>query len=42
MRIEDLDVAIAAHAQANDAALVTANLKHMAAVLGLLVENWQA
>lgn len=39
-RIEDFDVAIAAHALACDATLVTANLEHMARVPGLHVEDW--
>jgi tRNA(fMet)-specific endonuclease VapC len=39
-RIEDFDVAIAAHAVANDATLVTANLADMIGVPGLNVENW--
>lgn len=39
-RIEDFDAAIAAHALALDATLVTANLKHMIRVPGLRVEDW--
>ncbi len=39
-RIEDFDAAIAAHALAFDATLVTADLDHMARVPGLRVENW--
>ena len=39
-RIEDFDVAIAAHALALDATLVTANLGHMLKVPGLLIEDW--
>jgi len=39
-RIEDFDAAIAAHALALDAALVTANLGHMVRVPGLRVEDW--
>jgi tRNA(fMet)-specific endonuclease VapC len=39
-RIEDLDVAIAAHALARGATLVTANLDDMTRVPGLLVEDW--
>lgn len=40
--IEDFDVAIAAHAQALGAVLVTANAKHMGRVKGLRVEDWGA
>ena len=39
-RIEDFDAAIAAHALALDATLVTANVDHRIRVLGLRVENW--
>ena len=39
-RIEDFDAAIAAHAPAFDATLVTADLDHMTRVPGLRVENW--
>jgi tRNA(fMet)-specific endonuclease VapC len=39
-RIEDFDVAIAAHALAAGAVLVTANTKHMSRVAGLEVEDW--
>ncbi|HEY5958235.1 MAG TPA: type II toxin-antitoxin system VapC family toxin [Polyangiaceae bacterium] len=39
-RIEDFDAAIAAHALANGAVLVTANVEHMARVPGLVVEDW--
>ena len=39
-RIEDFDAAIAAHALALDARLVTANLDHMTRVPGLRVEDW--
>jgi tRNA(fMet)-specific endonuclease VapC len=41
-RIEDFDVAVAAHALAEGAVLVTANLDHMARVPGLTVEDWTA
>jgi tRNA(fMet)-specific endonuclease VapC len=41
-RIEDFDAAIAAHALALDATLVTANLKHMERIPGLRVEDWSA
>ncbi len=39
-RIEDFDAAIAAHALALDATLVTANVDHMIRVPGLRVEDW--
>ena len=39
-RIEDFDAAIAAHALALDATLVTANLGHMIRVPALRVEDW--
>ena len=39
-RIEDFAAAIAAHALALDATLVTANLAHMVRVPGLRVEDW--
>jgi tRNA(fMet)-specific endonuclease VapC len=39
-RIEDFDAAIAAHALALEATLVTANLDHMIRVPGLHVEDW--
>ena len=39
-RIEDFDAAIAAHALAEDAVLVTANLDDMTRVPGLTVEDW--
>jgi tRNA(fMet)-specific endonuclease VapC len=39
-RIEDLDAAIAAHALASEARLVTANLDHLARVPGLEIEDW--
>lgn len=39
-RIEDLDAAIAAHALVNDAVLVTANVRHLARVPGLKIEDW--
>ena len=41
-RIEDFDAAIAAHALAIEATLVTANLAHMRRVPGLKVEDWSS
>lgn len=41
-RIEDFDAAIAAHALALDATLVTANLDHMTRVPALRIEDWSA
>ena len=41
-RIEDFDAAIAAHALALGATLVTANLGHMTRVPGLRVEDWSS
>jgi tRNA(fMet)-specific endonuclease VapC len=40
-RLEDFDVAVAAHALALDAILVTDNVAHMQRVRGLTVENWR-
>jgi tRNA(fMet)-specific endonuclease VapC len=39
-RIEDFDVAIAAHAATHGAVLVTANRAHMSRVPGLEIEDW--
>ena len=39
-RIEDFDAAMAAHALAINATLVTANLEHMTRVSGLQIEDW--
>lgn len=39
-RIEDFDAAIAAHAVAVGASLITANTRHMVRVPGLRVEDW--
>ena len=38
--VEDLDIAIAAHAVATGAVLVSTNLSHMARIPGLEVEDW--
>lgn len=42
IRIEDFDVAIAAHALALDATLVSADIAHMRRIPGLRVKNWRA
>lgn len=39
-RIEDFDAAIAAHALAEDAVLVTADIEDMARIPGLEIEDW--
>jgi tRNA(fMet)-specific endonuclease VapC len=39
-RLEDFDAAVAAHALALDATLVTANVDHMIRVPGLRAEDW--
>ena len=41
-RIEDFDAAIAAHAVASGAVLVTANAQHMRRINGLDIEDWAA
>jgi tRNA(fMet)-specific endonuclease VapC len=41
-RIEDFDAAIAAHALASGATLITENLEHMRRVPGIKVEDWGA
>jgi tRNA(fMet)-specific endonuclease VapC len=41
-RIEDFDAAIAAHAVAYGATLVTSNVEHMGRVPGLRVEDWSS
>ena len=41
-RIEDFDVAIAAHALALDAVLVSDNTAHLGRIRGLRLENWRA
>jgi tRNA(fMet)-specific endonuclease VapC len=40
-RLEDMDVAVAAHALALDATLVTDNQRHLRRVGGLKLENWR-
>ena len=40
-RLEDFDAAVAAHAVAARATLVTADVEHMGRVTGLRVENWR-
>lgn len=40
VRLEDFDVAVAAHGLAIGATVVTDNVKHMSRVKGLFVENW--
>jgi tRNA(fMet)-specific endonuclease VapC len=40
-RIEDFDIAVAAHAVAMDAVLVTANLGHMSRIPGIEIEDWE-
>jgi tRNA(fMet)-specific endonuclease VapC len=39
-RVEDFDVAIAAHAVAAGATVVTRNLRHFTRIRGLAVEDW--
>ena len=39
-RIEDFDAAIAAHALAEDAVLVTTNVDDMARIPGVKIEDW--
>lgn len=41
VRLEDFDVAVAAHALAIGATVVTDNVKHTSRVRGLVVENWR-
>lgn len=41
-RIEDIDAAIAAHALAEEAVLVTANVRHLNRVAGLKIEDWSS
>ena len=42
IRIEDFDAAVAAHAMALGATLVSSDLKHMGRIQGLLVEDWHS
>lgn len=42
VRIEDFDVAVAAHAVSLGAILVTDNVEHMRRIPGLRVENWRS
>lgn len=42
IRIEDFDCAVAAHAVALEATLVTDNVDHMRRVRGLLLEDWRS
>lgn len=41
-RIEDFDIAIAAHALASDAVLVTDNIAHMGRIPGIRLKNWRS
>ncbi len=41
VRLEDMDVAIAAHALALDATLVSDNVSHMGRIPELRIENWR-
>ena len=41
IRLEDMDLAIAAHALALDATLVSDNVAHMRRIAGLRIENWR-
>ncbi|MBI3930264.1 MAG: type II toxin-antitoxin system VapC family toxin [Armatimonadetes bacterium] len=42
LRLEDFDLAIAAHALASEAILVTSNIRHMRRIPELEVESWEA
>lgn len=42
IRLEDFDVAVASHALALNAVLVTDNVDHMQRIPGLKLENWHA
>lgn len=39
-RIEDFDLAVAAHALASGAVLVTSNVRHLGRIPGLRIEDW--
>jgi tRNA(fMet)-specific endonuclease VapC len=41
-RLDDFDIAIAAHATAEGATLVTANTRHMTRIPGLTIADWTA
>lgn len=41
IRVEDFDIAIASHALALEATLVSDNVAHMSRVPGLRIENWR-
>lgn len=41
-RLEDIDVAVAAHALAVGASLATGNVRHMSRIRGLAVDDWTA
>jgi tRNA(fMet)-specific endonuclease VapC len=41
VRVEDFDVAIAAHALALEATLVTDNVEHMGRIRGMKLESWR-
>lgn len=41
-RLEDFDLAIAAHAIASEGVLATSNVGHMSRIRGLAVEDWTA
>jgi tRNA(fMet)-specific endonuclease VapC len=39
-RLEDFDLAVAAHALASGAVLVTANVRHLGRIPGLSIQDW--
>lgn len=41
VRLEDMDVAVAAHARARGAMVVTGDLEHMRRIAGLQIEDWR-